>query len=71
MAGLYEHVLHMYMAASPFALQSRTGETLEAMTEHGVRIRGKRRECKQLEAKLRKEQQFNRKVEINSELRRG
>lgn len=70
MAGLYEQMLRFHMSASPFALQSRTGESLEETVERGTRIRGKRRECKQLEAKLRKEQQFKRKVEINAQLRR-
>jgi hypothetical protein len=69
MAGLYEQMLRLHMAASQFALLSRTGEALEETVERGTRIRGKRRECKQLEAKLRKEQQFNRKVEINGQLR--
>jgi Domain of unknown function (DUF4391) len=69
MAGLYEQMLRAYMLASPFALQPRVGETLAEAVERGSRIRAKRRECKQLEAKLRKESQFNRKVEINSTLR--
>jgi hypothetical protein len=69
MAGLYEQMLRQHIAASPFALKSRSGEALDATIDRIVRIRGKRRECKQLESKLRKEIQFNRKVEINAELR--
>lgn len=69
MGGLYEQMLRLHMAASPFALQSRTGETLEQTVVRGTKIRSKRRECKQLEAKVRKEAQFNRKVEINGQLR--
>lgn len=41
----------------------------EALSAKLKAIRAKRRECKQLEAKLRKETQFNRKVEINAQLR--
>jgi len=44
-------------------------EALAATVERGNRIRATRRECQRLEAKLRKELQFNRKVEINAELR--
>lgn len=69
MAGLYEQMLRQHIAASPFALRSRAGEPLETTVERVAKIRGKRRECKQLESKLRKEIQFNRKVEINAELR--
>jgi hypothetical protein len=69
MAGLYEQMLRQHIAASPFALRSRAGEALEETVERIAKIRGKRRECKQLESKLRKEIQFNRKVEINAELR--
>jgi len=69
MAGLYEQMLRAHMAASPFALQPRLGESLPDAVARGVLIRAKRRECKQLEAKLRKESQFNRKVEINANLR--
>jgi hypothetical protein len=69
MAGLYEQMLRAHMVASPFALRSRVGESLPDTVERGSRIRAKRRECKQLEAKLKKEAQFNRKVEINAQLR--
>lgn len=69
MAGLYEQMLRQHMLASPLALRSRAGETLPDTVERASRIRAKRRECKQLEAKLRKETQFNRKVEINAQLR--
>jgi hypothetical protein len=69
MAGLYEQMLRAHMAASPFALRPRLGENLPDAVARGVLIRAKRRECKQLEAKLRKESQFNRKVEINANLR--
>ena len=70
MAGLYEQMLRQHMLASPLALRPRVGETLPETVDRGNRIRVKRRECKQLETKLRRETQFNRKVEINGELRR-
>ena len=70
MAGLYEQMLRQHMAASPLALQPRAGQTLQETVDRGNRIRVKRRECKQLEATLRRETQFNRKVEINGDLRR-
>ncbi len=69
MAGLYEQMLRAHMLASPFALRPRAGETLSDTVERGSRIRAKRREYKQLEAKLRKESQFNRKVEVNAQFR--
>lgn len=69
MAGLYEQMLRQHMLASPGALRGRDGETLPETVDRGIRIRAKRRECKQLETKLRKETQFNRKVEINGVLR--
>ena len=69
MAGLFEQMLRAHMLGSPFSLRPRVGEALSDAVERGSRIRAKRRECKQLEAKLRKEPQFNRKVEINAQLR--
>lgn len=69
MAGLYEQMLRAHMLASPFALRPRIGESLPETVERGGLIRAKRRECKQLEARLRKESQFNRKVEINAQFR--
>jgi len=69
MESLYTQMLRQHMLASSFALRSRPGEALAATVERGNRIRATRRECQRLEAKLRKELQFNRKVEINAELR--
>jgi hypothetical protein len=69
MAGLYEQMLRQHMLSSPLALHPRGGETLPETVERGILIRVKRRECKQLEAKSRKETQFNRRVEINAQLR--
>ena len=69
MGGLYEQMLRQHMLASPLGLRSRPGETLSDSVERGNHIRAKRRESQKLEVKLRKEIQFNRKVEINGELR--
>jgi len=69
MGGLYEQMLRQHMLASPLGLVSRPGETLPETVERGNQIRAKRRECQKLEVKLRKEIQFNRKVEINGALR--
>jgi len=69
MAGLYDQMLRAHMAASPFAVRPRVGEILPDTVERASRIRAKRRECKQLEAKLRREGQFNRKVEMNAQFR--
>jgi hypothetical protein len=70
LGGLYEEMLRQHMLASSYGLRSRPGEALADTVERGNRIRVKRRECRRLEAKLGKEIQFNRKVEINAELRR-
>jgi pimeloyl-CoA synthetase len=50
-------------------LEPRSGETLEDTAERGIRIRSQRLLCDKLEARMLKEDQFNRKVEINAELR--
>ena len=70
MESLYAQMLRQHMLASSFALRSRPDEALADTVERGSRIRATRRECQRLEAKLKKEMQFNRKVEINTELRR-
>jgi hypothetical protein len=71
LGGLYEQMLRQHMLASPFALGSRVGETLAQTVERGNQIRAKRRECQTLEMKLKKEIQFNRKVEVNAALRQS
>jgi len=70
MESLYAQMLRQHMLASSFALRSRPGEALADTVGRGNRIRAMRRECQRLEARLKKEMQFNRKVEINAELRR-
>ena len=69
LAGLYEQMLHRHMLASPMALAPRPDEQLQSMADRASQIRAKENECRQLEARIKKEIQFNRKVELNSELR--
>lgn len=71
MAALYEQMLYRHMLASGLTLQPRPGETLEDTAERGSRIRAQMVACRRLESKLRREDQFNRKVEINAELRQA
>lgn len=69
MGSLYEQMLREHMVASQLALRSRAGETLAETVDRGNRIRIKRRERQRLETRLKREIQFNRKVEINAALR--
>jgi hypothetical protein len=69
LAGLYQQMLGCHMEASPLGLRPRDGEPLAETVERGNEIRAKLRECRRLEALLRKENQFNRKVELNASLR--
>jgi hypothetical protein len=64
MAGLYEQMLRRLM---PFP--ARSGETLKDHVERLSQLRSKQTEYARLEARLHKEKQFNRKVELNSQLR--
>lgn len=64
LAGLYEHLLRRLMP-----IPARNGESLKAHSERLATIRGKERERDKLEARVKKEKQFNRKVELNAELR--
>ncbi len=64
MAGLYEQMLRRLM---PY--QARTGETLKDHVERITQFRSKQYEYTKLEASLHKEKQFNRKVEINHNMR--
>ncbi len=69
LAGLHEQMLQQHMLASPMALLPRTGESLQAMADRASLIRSKEKECRLLDSKIRKEIQFNRKVQLNSALR--
>ena len=62
--GLYVQMLRRLM---PYA--ARDGETLKEHAERLSLIASKQRECQKLEARLNREKQFNRKVELNAELR--
>ncbi len=65
MAGLYEQMLRRLMPQP-----ARTGETLKDHVERLSQLRRKQMEYTKLEAMLNREKQFNRKVEINHNLRR-
>ncbi len=64
LAGLYDQMLRRLLPLPP-----RAGETLKAQVERLGQIRSKQNECRKMEARLQKEQQFNRKVELNAQLR--
>jgi len=63
-AGLYEQILRELMP-----VQQRPGENIAEQVQRVGVIQGKRIEAAKVEARLRKEKQFNRKVEINAQLR--
>ena len=48
---------------------ARYGESLKDHAERVGEIRVREKQCQKLESRLAKEKQFNRKVEINAELR--
>ena len=62
-------MLFRHMEASPLAVSSRAGESVAEAVERCKRIRVLQREVRRQEAALRRESQFNRKVEINAALR--
>lgn len=62
--ALYSSLLHRLMPYPP-----RAGETLRAHAERLGRIQSLDKERAKLEARLGREKQFNRKVELNAELR--
>lgn len=63
--GLYEHLLRHLLP-----LPARDQEPLKQQVERIVHWQSKQTEYEKLQARLNKEKQFNRKVEINAELRR-
>lgn len=65
LARLYEQMLRRLMPFPP-----RDGESLKAHAERVAAARSKEHQCQKLEARLEREKQFNRKVELNSELRK-
>ena len=71
LGGLYEQMLRQHMLASPLGCAPAPVSPLHRPSSAAVQIRALRRECQRSETMLRKEIQFNRKVEINRELRRS
>lgn len=63
LSGLYEQMLRLLLPSQP-----KTGETLRAHVERIHLIRNKQVEYQKLEIRMQKEPQFNRKVELNSQL---
>ncbi len=64
LAALYEQMLRQLMP-----LPSRQGESLRAQAERIDAVLQKQKECRNLEARMQREKQFNRKVELNTQLR--
>lgn len=64
LGSLYEHMLRRLIT-----VEAKPGESLKKQVERIAAIRGKEAECKKLEQRLGREKQFNRKVELNRELR--
>jgi len=64
LANLYEQMLRQLMPVT-----ARPGETLQALAERHRLLAVKQREIAKLESQLKRERQFNRKVEINAHLR--
>ena len=64
LGGLYEQLLHRLIP-----LSVRPQETLTELMARMAQVQAKQREMDKPAARLRKEKQFNRKVEINTQLR--
>jgi hypothetical protein len=62
--ALYAHLLAPLM---PYP--ARQSESMQAQMERMGKVRSKQRELEKCEIKLRQEKQFNRMIDINSELR--
>lgn len=65
MATLYQHLLRALIPAPAL-----NGETLQAQTERLGRIRALQYQSTQLQGRIKRTIQFNRKVELNSELQK-
>lgn len=65
LGGLYEQLLHALIP-----LPARQNETLAELLTRAEQAQAKQREVEKVTARLGKEKQFNRKVEINAALRR-
>lgn len=64
LSSLYEQMLRRLID-----IEAKPGESLKKQVERISVIRGKEAECKKIEQRLGREKQFNRKVELNRELR--
>ena len=64
LAGLYEQIVRRHIPLPP-----RAGESLGDHVSRFRALEAKKRERQQLEARLEREKQFNRKVELNAALR--
>jgi hypothetical protein len=64
LASLYEHLLRQLIPIAP-----RPRESLRQQVERVNAIRSKQLEYSKLETRLQQEQQFNRRVELNQQLR--
>jgi hypothetical protein len=64
LAGLYEQLLRPHIPLAP-----RSNETLAELIARHAAATSKRESLPQLETRLAREKQFNRKVEINAALR--
>ena len=64
LASLYEHIVRRHIPVPP-----RVGESLADHVARFRAIEAKKRERHQLEARLGREKQFNRKVDLNAALR--
>lgn len=62
--GLYEQILRRHIP-----LPARPGESLRQLVDRMAAIQTRQAECRKLEVRLQQEKQFNRKVELNRELR--
>ncbi len=71
LAALYAELLQRHIAASPLQLTARPGETLETLLDRAAAVRAQLRECRRLEVALKREIQFNRKVQLNAQLRQA
>lgn len=64
LGGLYEQMLKALMP-----ITANEGENIKAQTERLSQITQKQKEIAQLQSKMRNEKQFNRKVEMNNQLK--
>lgn len=64
LGGLYEQILKALMP-----IQANQGESIREQTQRLALITQKQKEITQLQSKMRNEKQFNRKVEMNAQLK--